>query len=192
MIPCYGEVDFDQYDEYFRARFDASNRDHSGRLVVNLKAGGTRYVRLWNNLELFGRDFLSELAPEGFRLGEHAILLQVVRFKSTEGWLGGSSTEKSRALEHQRSFTESLLNEGCIRVLVPMGNQALAELRRIRRFDSLLPESAAEGTGQSYRGTTRAGKTVTVCPVKHMSYPPSVEAKRALAEELYRVLEGTL
>lgn len=190
VIPCYGEVDFDQYDDYFRARFEADNRDHSGRLIVHLKAGGLKLPRLWNNLERFGREFLSEFTPGRFRLGEDAILLQAVRFKSTDGWIGDSPTEKFRARAHQKPFTEALIDEGRIRVLVPMGNEALAQLTATLAFEVPVPESAVVATGNTYRGTTSSGTAVLVCPVKHMSYPPAVEAKRALAHAIQRAIEA--
>lgn len=184
VIPCYGEVEFDEYDEYFRRRFDDANRDESGRLVVHLKSGGSKAPRLWNNLERFGSEYLSELAPEGFRLGEDAVLLQAIRYKSTEGWLGDSATERRRTLEHQRTFTESLVDEGTIRILVPMGNDALLQLTETLSFESDVGASAGGATGNTYIGRTSAGSVIRVCPVKHMSYPPSQEAKSALARQI--------
>jgi hypothetical protein len=135
MIPRYGEVDFADYHAYFRRRFDDRNRDESGRLVVRLKPEGSKAPRLWSNLERFGSEYLSELAPEGFRLGDDAVLLQAIRYKSTAGWLGDSVIERRRTLEHQRTFTESLIDEGAIRILVPMRSDVARSQERLGRAD---------------------------------------------------------
>jgi len=139
-------------------------------------------VRLWNNIELFGEKCLT-LNDGSFKLGEHALLIEAVRYKSTKGFLG-TSIEKIAVMEHQKKFTQDLIDEEIFSVLIPMGNAALGQLREVLNFEVKPPSAIGLAMGNSYIGKTEKGTSVTVCPIKHLSYPPKPDQKKAVAEQI--------
>ena len=193
IIPCATEeISFEQYDNYFRDRFEQKNRDPRGKLVIRYKNGSLGRPTLWNNLELFGREYLkSACGPEGFKLGKDAVLSQAIHYKSLNGWLGDTGLEKQRVISHQRAFMQRLLDEDCISILVPMGNDALAMLSNLISFSKNVPSSISEAMGNLYQGKTNSGKQISVCPIKHLSRPPGPELKRKVAGQILTAIELT-
>lgn len=190
IIPCATkETSFEQYDTYFRDRFEQKNRDQKGKLLIHYKDGSIGKPRLWNNLELFCNQHLnSACGPRGFRLGREALLSQAIRYKSSEGWLGDTVQEQQRVIAHQKVFMQRLLDEDCISIVVPMGNEALAMLLNLLQFSEKVPTTISEAMGNLYHGKTASGKTLSVCPIKHLSRPPSVEDKKKVATQILKAL----
>jgi len=68
IIPCYTEnITFEQYDSYFRKRFDEENRDHEGKLTIRYKTGATKKPKLWNSIENFGNNYLQNISGGPFK-----------------------------------------------------------------------------------------------------------------------------
>jgi len=174
--------DFEKYDRYYRERFSKSRRDSEGKLCIKENDGALVPVKLWNNIERFGKDYLSDMSGGDFQLGEHAILIEAIRYKSTKVLVGGNKREKVQISEDQSEFTQKLIDEGVFSILLPMGNGALNQIRGMLNFEQNVPNRIMKAMGNSYVGKTRAGRLVTVCPIKHMSY----HAKRDMKIEVSR------
>jgi|GEM_PF-1424070 len=189
-IPTYSQNasngDFEKYDEFYRSRFDDKYRDGDGKLFVEDWNNSNHKVRLWNNIEIFGNQCLA-LKGRSFKIGEHALLIEAVRYKATKGFLG-TSKEKKAAMGHQKKFTQDLIDEGKFSVLVPMGNAALRQLSEVLNFEAPPPSAIGQAMGNSYIGKTEKGTTVTVCPIQHLSYPPGIEQKEAVARQIKKAL----
>jgi len=182
IIPCYEDnISFEKYDAYFRNRF--APRDFAGKLIIKLKNGSTKKPKLWNSIENFGNNYLQKISDGVFKLGEHAILSQAIRFKSENGWYGDTQEEKSRTLDHQKKFVEELVENEGINLLVPMGNGALKIISRIVKFDQV-PDKITNAMGNSYKGYTNSKKKIVMCPIKHLSYPPSHNIQHQVAEQI--------
>jgi len=191
LIPTASpEWDFERYDRYYRQRFDKVNRDRAGKLCIKNNEGVMAPVRLWNNIEKFGKDYLKEVAGDKFMLGEHAILLEAIRYKSTKGWVGKTRDDRNKIFQHQSEFTQCLVNEGVFSTLVPMGNGALNHIRRMLDFDKEVPKQIMKAMGNSYVGRTRAGCKVTVCPIKHMSYPATRDKREEVSQEIIKAVRS--
>jgi len=182
IIPCYEKnISFEKYDSYFRNRFAPSNRDFAGKLIIKYKNGSTKKPKLWNSIENFANNYLQKISGGIFKLGEHAILSQAIRFKSKNGWYGDTLDEKSHTLLHQKKFVEELVENEGINILVPMGNDALKVISSTAKFDKIIPSKITNAMGNSYEGHTNSKKKVIMCPIKHLSYPPSHDAQRQVA-----------
>lgn len=185
IIPCYEEgLTFEQYDTYFRKRFDPANRDRMEKLTIKYKNGSTGKPKLWNSIENFGKKYLNHICNGSFALGEHAILSQAIRYKSKNGWYGDTAEEKSRTLLHQKKFIEQLIENEGINILVPMGNDALEIISSMVKFNKVIPDKITEAMGHRYSGHTTSGKEIIMCPIKHLSYPPSQESQQKVASEI--------
>ena len=136
--------------------------------------------------------YLSELTTGPFRIGVNASLIEVVRYKSAEGWLGNSGRERRAILEHQHNFSQSLLEESGCRILVPMGVKAIHQLNDLLTFKKPVPSRVSDSIGRLYVGETRNGARLYVCPVKHMSYPTTKENSAAVALQIITAYEATL
>ena len=180
---------FEAYDKFFRSRFDDLHRDHQGKIFVDYRDGRREKVRLWNNIELFANEFLSPAIGRDFRLGQDAVLLETVRYKSKKGWLGSNSRETKRLIEHQTRFTQMLIDENLFSILVPMGNDALAQVINILSFSERLPTTIGGAMGKSYFGRSPSGAQIVVCPIKHLSYPPNRDEKVAVAKQILDAFE---
>jgi len=101
-----------------------------------------------------------------------------VRYKSTGGWVGDTPKERAAILAHQREFTRAVLDEGTLRVLVPLGNLALRSLCDAVDLEGPVPSSAPMATGHIYPAATRRGRSVLVLPVRHLSYASNDELAR--------------
>ena len=185
IIPTLSEDwPFEKYDAFYRSRFDQEFRDFDEKIFVNYSNGRKHKVRLWNNIEIFGNQFLKELNNQSFRLGREALLIETVRYKTTSGWLGNSAHERRRVIEHQTKFTQSLIEQNIFTILVPMGNEALRQMSNIFKFQKQLPNTIGEAMGKSFVGETPTGSMAVVCPIKHMSYPPPLNVKTAVAKQI--------
>jgi hypothetical protein len=101
-----------------------------------MRNGGVRKLsRFWNGLEDFCRKWLTE----EFRLGEHAILIQVVRYKSKGGWLGAPGGERRAIACRERRMTRKLLEDLRPKVIVAVGGKALRELHNMLNFEDEPP-----------------------------------------------------
>ena len=177
---------FKKYDEFYRSRFDDKYRDDKRKLFVEDCDNNNHKVRLWNNIEIFGDQCLA-LEDRPFKLGEHALLIEAVRYKTTKGFLG-TSKEKQEVMEHQKKFTLNLIDEGIFSVLIPMGNAALRQLGNVLKFEVPPPAAIRQAMGKSYIGWTKKGTRVTLCPIQHLSYPPKLELKEAVAIQIKKAL----
>lgn len=182
---------FERYDRYYRERFNESRRNSKGKLCIKKNDGTLVPVKLWNNIEKFGRVYLSDVEGGEFRLGEHAMLLEAIRYKSTKGWVGGDKKEKSGISEHQSAFTQKLIDEGVFSVLVPMGNGALNQIRGMLDFEQEVPNKIMKAMGNSYVGKTKAGSEVVVCPIKHMSYHAKRDKKIEVSRKISDAVQST-
>lgn len=189
-IPTYSpnasEDAFKKYNEFYRARFDDKYRCSDGKLFVEHSGDKKHKVRLWNNIEIFGNQCLVS-KNELFKLGEHALLIEAVRYKTTKGFLG-TPKERKAVMDHQKKFTQDLIDEGIFSVFVTMGNDALRQLREVLNFEVKPPAAIGQAMGNSYIGKTEKGTSVTVCPIKHLSYPPPMEQKKAVARQIKKAL----
>ena len=169
------EWTFEKYDEFYRKRIDNGLRRSDGKLAEN--------VKLWNAIERFGNRYLSELIDNSFQLGINATLIEAVRYKSTNRWLG-SKTQEAAILEHQHQFTEVLLEDSNCNIVVPMGNDAVRQLNTLLKFSKPIPSKIGEAMGNQYTGETSRGKRLFVCPIQHMSYPPGADKEQMVAEQI--------
>lgn len=180
------EWDFQQFDIYYRRRFASMNRNSHGKPVVSsISGGGAKVPRLWNNIELFGRRFLSDSSAGSFKLGEHAILMDVVHYKSLDGWFGNKEKKKG-LFQHQSFFTKALINELAPCVLVPMGNEACRQMCHLLGLESEAQRSITQLNGQTLKARTENREQVLITPIKHLSRPPSREIQAAVGKEIRR------
>jgi hypothetical protein len=128
-------ISFEKYDSFYRGRFDDDNRDQHSRLVVRRDGGRRKVVRFWNGIERFCRQRLSDLVGCDFRLGEHAVLIETVRYKSKSGWMGDSPSERQAIANHERKMTHKLLEDLLPKIVVAVGGKALCELAKILKFE---------------------------------------------------------
>ncbi len=169
QISCHTpDMMFDIYDSFYRGRFSEANRDARGRLVVRKHDGTAKVPRFWRRIELFGRKHLLSLCDDPFSLGEHAILVEAIHFKTARGWLGNAAAQR-RVVAHHRPFLDSLLSDSGFRVLVPTGNLAWRQLRDLLRFDNAVPQRISQAHGRLFRARTEAGASLIVCPTLHFS-----------------------
>src|SRR5690606_33170685 len=105
----------EHYDDYYRSRFDDRHRDRQAKIVSERRDGRPKRSRLWNNIESLAQHLLHSLIGTRFRLGRHALLIDSIRYKSTEGWLG-DGVQESRLLSHEAAYTRDLLDAAAFRV----------------------------------------------------------------------------
>ena len=129
-IPTARGASFEDYDSFYRERFDDKNRDSNKRILVPRKGAAGKPGRFWNAIERFGRACL----VREFRLGEHALLIEVIRYKSKHGWTGDNDEERHAIAEHERRLTRALLEDLRPKVLVAAGRAALRELTALFPF----------------------------------------------------------
>ena len=185
IIPCMdSELSFKKYDSYYRNRFSNKNRDNNGKLIIRRKDGTTVKPRFWNNIETFANNHLHVLVDSKFKLGEHAIISQAIRFKSKEGWYGDNRFEKERTIEHQKQFIEELINNEGINIFVPTGNDALKIITSIINFNEAVPTKITHAMGNKYTGITKSNKLIIICPIQHLSRPPSYDIQKKVANKI--------
>jgi hypothetical protein len=177
--------DFNRYDSHYRYRFSSANRNAAGKPIVRNHNGHEKVPRLWNNVELFGRKFLSECADGNFLLGKHAILT-VVHYKSRDGWSGDSAEKKQCLFQHQSALTQALMSELAPCVLVPMGNHPYRQVCLLLGLESDAWRRVTEVTGHTLKAKSKSEEHVLIVPVKHLSYPPSHEIQVAVGREIRR------
>jgi len=184
------EWTFERYDEHYRYRFAAGSRNASGRPVVRSRAGKEAVPRLWNNIELVGSRFFSGDGNGIFRLGEHAILIEVVHYKSRRGWLGSNAEQRDRVLQHQLGFTQELIKEISPCVLVPMGNLAFKQICSLHGLADLAKRRVTHMTGQLIKAKSVSGEQVLIVPVRHLSYPPSHAVQAAFGRQIVTAVDA--
>jgi hypothetical protein len=69
-----------------------------------------------------------------------------------------------------------------------MGNAALSQLSNVLKFEVQPPAAIRHAMGKSYIGWTEKGTKVTVCPIQHLSYPPAIDQKKAVAKQIKKAL----
>ena len=69
-----------------------------------------------------------------------------------------------------------------------MGNAALRQIGEVLNFEVKPPSAIRSAMGNSYIGRTEKGTAVTVCPIQHLSYPPGIEQKKAVARQIKNAL----
>lgn len=177
---------FEAYDRFFRNRFAADNRDQRGRLLVRDLDGHARHVRLWRNIESLGPTLTG---ITNFQLGTHALLAEVVHFKSTGGWLG-DGVQRERLIRHQSERTASLFETIAPCVLVPMGNQAIAQTFTLLGLERAI-EPVGALMGRRFETTVKGDAPLQIVPVSHLSWP--IQAMhigaigRAIQDALHRL-----
>jgi len=183
--------DLKRYDDYYRARFDPAHRNSDGRIAVRfLDNSKPKVPKLWRNIEDFGRKHISKSESDAFVLGQHAILLEIVHYKSKGGWLGNTLSEKTSLLEHELNFTGTLLDEIAPCVLVAMGTPVLRQLNRLLDL-SLGPEpQVTKLMGKALTGRTPSGARVLVAAIQHLSYPTKRDAQQAVARAICKAIEA--
>lgn len=191
VIPCYNEeLNFEDYDSYYRNRFEDDNRDFLNKIIIRRTDGSTLKPKFWNSIENFANNHLQILSNGIFKLGKHAILSQAIRYKSKNGWFGDTQEEKNRTMTHQEKFVEALVENEGINIFVPMGNEALKIMASITNQTSKVPSKITAAMGNSYYGEVKSGKKVALCPIKHLSYPPAKEKQKSVASQIiaaYRI-----
>lgn len=179
-----GEWSFEKYDKFYRDRIDNGPRRKDGKLTEN--------VWLWNRIEDFGNSYLSDLIQGEFQLGANATLIEVVRYKSTKGWLGNPGQEENAVLEHQYKFTQALLEDSGCNIVVPMGNDAIRQLSQFLKFSKPMPSKIREAMGNLYSAETSLGKHLYICPIQHMSYSAGRDRQEEVATQILTAYEKIL
>lgn len=177
---------FESYDAHYRARFDATNRNNRGKAVVQFLDGNKpKAPRLWSNIELFAtkRGISSD-----FKLGEHAILIEIIHYKSKQGWFG-TPEQKETILRHQSYFTGKLLDELAPCVLVAMGNSAIGQLIPLLKLPLEPRPHVRKLMGQTFATQSRSGEKVLVVPAQHFSYLPKSEIQDDVARKIIGCLQ---
>lgn len=106
-VPTIGSS-FDEWDDYYRARFDSPE---------------TTWHKLYRRYQAAG-----EMAVgSGFQLGRDAIVLEAVRFRSA----AGQGCAEPAVLEHELPLTGRLLSELTPRVVIANGGDALWAIQRL-------------------------------------------------------------
>jgi hypothetical protein len=146
------------YDEFFRSRFESRNA--KGQPCVHLLNGRENESSLdrrllksfvppfWRDVERFGREITGSTS---FRLGEHALLIEIVRFKRRNGWLGDDQAERSRVWAHERRLTRRILHEVRPRLVIVTGMDAFRGLSDIVRIVPEPPVRLQEVLGIAFR-----------------------------------------
>lgn len=179
---------FDEYDRFYRERFDASHRDSRGQLRIAFSNGQTIWAKNRNNIERFGTEHLFR-GEQRFFLGKHALLIDVVRYKSSECWTGAAH-ESSTIMQHEREHTRKLLENLKPLVVVPSGGDALMELQAILRFRQVPPPKIMRAVGRSFEAELPSGASIAVCPTAHFShdYHMTPDCKRQIATRIAEAL----
>lgn len=172
---------FEIYDDFYRKRFESIDRRSDGSL--------SERTRLWLNIERFGRKHLKSIVKGSFEIGHQAVLLDAVRYKSTEGWLGDNKVQRDRVLAHQKPFTNTLLEVSGCRILMPMGREGISQVNQLLKLSSPIPENVRDAMGNMYVGETKNGLKIFVCPIKHMSYCASKESEAAVGRQVVKAYE---
>lgn len=180
--------DFGSYDAYYRARFD--HRNSNGKLVALLENGNQKIPHLWRSIEAFGRRIFAEEA-NSFELGQHAILLEIVHYKSWRGWLGDTPSEKEILLKHQSCFTGRLLEEIAPCVLVAMGNIAVRQLIPLLNLPLEAKPQVRKLMGMTFEGQRMpSGARVLVTPTQHpAAFPTTPEKWQAAARAICQAIK---
>lgn len=150
--------------------------------------GGVKRPQLWRNIQIFG-SIIAKPLHIPFVLGDQAILIECMRYKSNKGWFGDTCEEKQRVLRHQKEFTKYLLRRNPFPILIPMVNDALPTLKDVLHFHKPVPDEVAQAIGHSYVGHTDDGHRITVIPISHLSQPLSRERRHTVAALVCRAIE---
>jgi len=186
VTPCFSDNgNFEDYDLYFRTRFDNKYRDNKGCPLFFLRNGDARKAKLWSSIERFGKNYINP----GFKLGEHALLTQAVPYKTTQGYLGNSQ-ESARVILHTKKFILEILDTPGLQVVVPMGNEAWAQVQSLLSFrnNDNLGLSIMGAMGKRFKAITPKGNELFVVPIKHMSYPPSKKIQSNVGDLIVKSL----
>jgi uracil-DNA glycosylase len=186
MPTARAKTPFEEYDAFYRKRFEDKNRDEHSRLFSMRNGDVKKLSRFWNGLEGFCREWLTD----EFRLGEHAILIQVVRYKSKGGWLGVPGGERRRAIAcHERRMTRKLLEDLRPKVVVAVGGKALRELHNMLNFEDEPPPRVKDAVGKTFAAQL-LGKRLTICATKHFAYPMRLDQQRLAAAPIREALRS--
>lgn len=183
------EWTFERYDEHYRQRFAAGNRNSAGRSIVRSRAGGEDAPRLWSNIELMGSRYFSGEGTGAFRLGEHALLAEVVHYKSRRGWLGNAAQGR-QVLRHHLKFNRDLFDEISPCILAPMGNVAFQQICVLYGLENHARRTITEATAQLLEARSTSGEQVFIVPVKHLSYPPRHAVQAAFGSQICRAIDA--
>ncbi len=164
---------FKDYDKFYRNRFE--NRNDKGQLISNGKK-----VILWHRIEQFGREFIQQ----EFKLGEHAILIDIVQYKSEKGWLGDTTKQKESTLEHCCKLAGEILKDIRPKVIVPLGRKAIKGLSEIFKID--IPKKVGIAMGNIYYDKD---KEFAICPIQHLSRPPAKDKSKTVGGNIQQGLE---
>jgi hypothetical protein len=192
-IPVFTkQADFKSYDSFFRGRFDGDEaRDSKKRLLTKLNDGTKKRVKFWNMIEKFGSTYLCDVFPDGFRLGEHAILTQAVRFKSTKGWLGNPE-HRDGVLAHERDLTLRLLRELKPSVVVAAGMKAYREISSMCGETEHEHKTLTDVLGQVIDlDGGPDGPSIKLVVARHFSRGEHAEEWRAVAQAIRTALQGS-
>ncbi len=188
---------FEDYDSFFRCRFDDEHRNAAGQPVVfdrmPFNERTSRSPTFWRNIERFGDRYLSGSLGGSFRLGTHALLTQVVRYKSREGWVGDqdNSLEGAAIWRHEDAMTRDIMDDLKPDVAIPCGKKALHGLARALNLSELEEVGIGQVVGHTYLAELPCGKVMSICPSKHQSWynqTPEVEWE-ATAIAILKALE---
>lgn len=161
---------FKDYDAFYRERFDDKNRDTGSRLLITTKSNRSRKPgKYWNEIEGFGTEHIRFDGIKRFRLGDHALITETIRYKSAESWNGYNRTQQKEVMRHERSLTRELLEHLKPMVVVAVGAKALHELAEVSSFERRPPMSIEAAVGLSFSAALSTGHSMIVCPVKHFS-----------------------
>jgi hypothetical protein len=165
---------FEDYDSFFRCRFDDEHRNAAGQPVVfgrNIYNERTsRSPRFWRGIERLGDRHLSGLLGGSFTLGRDAIITQVVRYKSKKAWKGNNRQERDKIREHEDCMTRCLLDDLKPDVAVPCGVGPMRALARILAVPQLKKGRLGQLIGSAYWAELPCGKVMKICPLWHLSY----------------------
>jgi hypothetical protein len=184
---------FESYDAFFRCRFDDEHRNAAGQPVV-FDGGpfGERTSRpptFWRGIERFGNRYLAGELGGSFRLGTDAILTQVVRYKSRDGWMGDNSRDGAAIWRHEAALTRYIIDDLKPDVAVPCGGKALHGLARALNLSQLEELGIGEAIGCAYEAELPCGKVMRICPARHHSRPAPHEQWEATARAILESLD---
>ncbi len=175
-------IGFNDYDKFFRNRFHNLPRNENNKLRVPLKKGKPDVATLWNKIEKFGTEYLGSIAKGRFILGQHALLIHSICYKSKDGWLGDADQEQA-ALDHHKKFMKVLFKELEGVIIVALGNQAIKAVKNVLFFNEYFPDKVTQATGTTYYGWTDPGFTGIKFPVLAMQHrAPSDKEKSEVAK----------
>lgn len=164
--PVAGTWNFEEYDEYFRRRFDLRAADgcpivhtlngRDNQPGLDLTELATVTPRYWKNCEAFGR----EVVP-WFRLGKQALIIQAIRYKSKDMRWCGQTARDAIAL-HEAGLTKRLFKDLRPLVVIASGSGALKCLDDLFRLTPVPNGLFRDDLGIEFRATDLGFRVVAV------------------------------